>query len=138
MQKLLLEVSPVPARARAAQVQLQPGADTELSYTPVYAVPTPNHVPGVIGKAVPMSRFANEMPALLAGNCAHLTQQLTNQTPDLADFIVCPIAGKSHRLIGLLLLSWDRGDLTPANFDSAIAATKQAAIDIAAIWAGGG
>jgi hypothetical protein len=72
----------------------------------------------------------------LTGNCAHLTQQLTNQTPELSDFIVCPIPGKSHRLVGLLLLSWDQSDPTPANFASAIAATKQAGTDIASIWAG--
>jgi PAS domain S-box-containing protein len=136
MQRLLLEVTPTPARARAAQVQMQPGTDAELGYTPIYSVATSNHNPGVIGRESSISRFADEMPALLNGNCAHLNQQLTNQTPNLSDFIVCPMIGKSHRLIGLLLLSWDQGDQTPANFDPAIAATRQAAIDIAAIWTG--
>ena len=83
-----------------------------------------------------MSRFTNEMPVLWSGNCVHLTEQLTNQTPDASDFIVCPIAGRSHRLVGLLFLSWDQGDPVPANFDAAIDATRQAAIDIAAIWTG--
>jgi PAS domain S-box-containing protein len=136
MRSLLFELSPSPARVRAATVQLQPGTDLGLSYAAAYAVAAPNHNPGLIGKAEPMSRFSNEMSMLSTGNCVHLTQQLTNQTPEASDFIVCPIAGRSHRLIGLLFVSWDRGDPAPANFDSASAATQQAAIDIAAIWTG--
>jgi PAS domain S-box-containing protein len=136
MLSLLLEVSPTPARVRAAKVQLQPGPDLGLGYTSAYAVAAPNHNPGLVGKETPLSRFSNEMPVLTTGNCVHLTQQLTNQTPDVSDFIVCPIVGKPHRLIGLLFVSWDRRDPAPANFDSASAATKQAATDIAAIWTG--
>jgi PAS domain S-box-containing protein len=136
IQNLLLEVNPIPARVRAATVQLRPGTDLELGYTSAYAVAAPNHTPGVIGKEQPMSRFSNEMPVLSTGNCVHLTEQVTNQTPDASDFIVCPIAGRSHRLLGLMFLSWDRGDPVPANFDAAIAATRQAGIDVAAIWTG--
>ena len=136
MQTLLLEVSPVPARVRAATVQLQAGTGLGLSYTSAYAVAAPNHKPGPHRQGGVLSRFANEMAVLASGNCVHLTQQLTNETPDASDFIVCPIAGTSHRLIGLLFMSWDRGDPVPANFDSALAATKQAAMDISAIWTG--
>jgi PAS domain S-box-containing protein len=136
MQNLLLEVHPTPARVRAAKVQFPPGTDAGLGYVSEFAVAAPNHSPGIIGMEQPMSRFSNEMPVLSTGNCAHLTEQLTNQTPDASAFIVCPIAGKSHRLIGLLFMSWDRGDPAPTNFDAAIAATRQAGLDIAAIWAG--
>lgn len=136
MQSLLLEVSPIPARIRAATVQLQPGTGSGLSYTSAYAVAAPNHSPGIIGREELLSRFSNEMPVFSTGHCAHLTQQLTNQTPDLSDFIVCPIVGKPRRLIGLLFTSWDRGDPVPANFDLAFAATMRAATDIAAIWTG--
>ena len=126
----------MPARVRAATVRLQPGTGLGLSYTSTYAVAALNHDPGPIGKEELLSRFATEMPLLSTGNCAHLIQQRTNQTPDVSDLVVCPIAGRSLRLIGLLFMSWDRGDPVPANFDSALAATKQAAMDIAAIWAG--
>ena len=136
MQSLLLEVSPTPARVRAATVRLQPGTGLGLSYTSTYAVAALNHDPGPIGNEELLSRFATEMPLLSTGNCAHLIQQRTNQTPDVSDLVVCPIAGRSLRLIGLLFMSWDRGDPVPANFDSALAATKLAAMDIAAIWAG--
>jgi PAS domain S-box-containing protein len=136
MKSLLLEVNPVPARVRAATVQLQAGAGLGLSYTPVYAVAAPKHGPGLIGKEELLSRFANETAVLASGNCVHLTQQPTNDTPEVSDFIVCPIAGTSHRLIGLLFMSWDHGDPAPASFDLALAATKQAAMDISAIWTG--
>jgi hypothetical protein len=57
-----------------------------------------------------------------------------DQTTEVSDFIVCPVTEKT-RLIGLLSISWDPGDKLPANFDAALAATKQAGSDIAAIWA---
>ena len=136
MKSLLLEVSPVPARVSAATVQLQAGTGLGLSYTSVYAVAAPKHNPGLIGKEELLSRFANETAVLASGNCVHLTQQLANETPDVSDFILCPIAGTSHRLIGLLFMSWDHGDPAPASFDLALAATKQAATDISAIWTG--
>jgi PAS domain S-box-containing protein len=136
IQSLLLQVSPIPARVRAAKVQLQPGTDLGLSYITMNAIGAPNHDPGLIGKEELLSRFSNEMPMLATGNCVHLAQQLTYQTPTVSDSIVCPIAGKSHRLIGLLFMSWDQGDPVPVSFDAAIAATKQAAMDIAAIWTG--
>src|SRR6185503_631694 len=112
------------------------GTDTGLDYVSVFAVAAPNHSPGIIGREQPMSRFSNEMPVLSTGNCVHLTEQVTNQTPDVSAYVLCPIAGKSHRLLGLLFMSWDRGDPAPANFDAAVAATRQAGMDIAAIWAG--
>jgi PAS domain S-box-containing protein len=136
MKSLLLEVSPVPARVSAATVQLQAGTGLGLSYTSAYAVAAPKHSPGLLGKEEFLSRFANETAVLASGNCVRLTQQLANETPDVSDFILCPIAGTSHRLIGLLFMSWDRGDPVPASFDSALAATKQAATDISAIWTG--
>ena len=117
MQTLLFEANPLPARVRAAKVQLQTGADAGLSYTTAFAVAAPNHKPGLVGEDAPMSRFANEMSAFVTGNCVHLTHPLTEQTPDATDIITCPIAGKSHRLIGLLFMSWDRGDPVPANFE---------------------
>ena len=115
---------------------MQAGAGLGLSYTPIYAVAAPKHGPGLIGKEELLSRFANETAMLASGNCVHLTQQPTNDTPEVSDFIVCPIAGTSHRLIGLLFMSWDHGDPAPASFDLALAATKQAAMDISAIWTG--
>jgi len=130
MQALLDEIEPVPARVRAAKIQ--PG-DLGLAYTVIYAVAAPDHQPGVIGKDQLLSRFGTEIATLSAGNCAHLTHRLMDQTTEVSDFIVCPIAEKT-RLIGLLSISWDPGDKLPADFDAALAATKQAGSDIAAIW----
>jgi len=135
MLSLLAEV-PGAARARAAKVQNQGDTDAAFTFTPTYAVAAPNHSPGIIGKAVPMSRFAGEMAAFSAGDCVRFTQQQSDQVPPVSNFITCPIATTSHRLIGLLFLSWDLGDPVPANFDRATAATRQAALDIAAIWSG--
>jgi PAS domain S-box-containing protein len=131
MQALLDEIEPMPARVRAARIQ--PG-DLGLAYTVIYAVAAPDHQPGVIGKDQLLSRFGTEIAALSAGNCAHLTHRLMDQTTEVSDFIVCPVTEKT-RLIGLLSISWDPADKLPANFDAALAATKQAGSDIAAIWA---
>jgi PAS domain S-box-containing protein len=136
MQTLLLEVNPTPARVRVAKVQLQQGTNTGLTFTSAYAAASPNHKPGVLGKEEALSRFANELPALTTGNCVHMTEQVTNQVPDVSDYVLCPIAGTSHRLVGLLFTSWDRDDAIPADFDAAIAASRQAAIDLAALWNG--
>lgn len=131
MQALLDEVTPMPARARAARIQ--PG-DLGPIYTVVYATSAPGHQPGIVGKDQLLSRFGAEIAVLSAGNCAHLPHRLMDQTTEVSDFIVCPIADKT-RLIGLLSISWDPGDKLPADFDAAVAATKQAGSDIAAIWA---
>jgi PAS domain S-box-containing protein len=128
---LLDEVKPTPARVRAAKIQ--PG-DLGLVYTVIYATTAPDHQPGIIGKSQLLSRFGPEIGALSTGNCAHLTHRLLDQTVEVSDFIVCPIAEKTQ-LVGLLTMSWDRGDTVPVNFDAAMAATKQAGSDIAAVWA---
>ncbi|HTI81222.1 MAG TPA: PAS domain S-box protein [Acetobacteraceae bacterium] len=131
MHALLDEVKPTPARVRAAKIQ--PG-DLGPVYTVIYATTAPDHQPGIIGKEQLLSRFGPEIAALSTGNCAHLTHRLLDQTVEVSDFIVCPIAEKT-RLVGLLTMGWDRGDAVPTDFAAATAAAKQAGSDIAAIWA---
>ena len=114
MKSLLLEVSPVPARVSAATVQLQAGTGLGLTYTSAYAVAAPRHSPGLIGKEELLSRFPMKPPCSRPATAFAWTQQLANETPDVSDFILCPITGTSHRLIGLLFISWDPAIPRPA------------------------
>lgn len=132
MHALLDDVKPTPARIRAAKIQ---SGELGPVYTAIYATAAPGHQPGIIGKDQLLSRFGSEIATLSAGNCAHLTHRLLDQTVEVSDLIVCPIAEKK-RLIGLLTMSWDQGDQVPADLDAVMAETKQAGSDIAAIWAG--
>jgi PAS domain S-box-containing protein len=131
MQTLLNEVKPMPARIRAAEIR---SGDFGAVYTTLYAIAAPDHQPGDIGKDQLLSRYGAEIASLSAGNCAALTHHLVDQTREVSAFIVCPIAQKG-RLFGLLSVSWDQDDKVPANLDAALAATKQAGVDIGAIWA---
>jgi hypothetical protein len=135
MRSLLTAITPTAARVRVSRLHRQPVTGGVLGYKGNYAIASPNHNLGIIGNDVPLTAFANELTVLLAGNCTLLTQQVVNQIPERSATIVCPIAGNAHRPVGLLNLSWDKGDPVPENFAPAMAAAKQAALDIAGIWA---
>ncbi len=134
MQSLLLKVTPSAARVRVATLQRQPGTGVALSYIGTYAIASADHNPGPIASVAPITAFANVLPELVVGRCVHLTRQIINQAPERSDVVLCPILGNDHWPIGLLAMSWDKGDPVPANFDAAMAAAKQASVDIAAIW----
>jgi PAS domain S-box-containing protein len=130
MQALLYEVKPTPARVQAARLQLS-NSNLGPGYTITYAIAAPNHDPGIIGEAQLLSRYASELTELSTGNCVHPP----SKTQD-TDLVICPIAGRSG-LLGLLFMSWDRGEGVPANFEAASAALKRAGSDIATIWFNG-
>jgi PAS domain S-box-containing protein len=129
MQTLLREVTPTPARVQAARVN-QSITNLGLGYTITYAVAAPNHDPGIVGREHLLSQFANGIDALSAGNCVRPPPK--TETPE-GDSIICPIIGHVG-LLGLLFLSWDKGDAMPVNFDAPLAVLKRAGSDIASIW----
>lgn len=135
MRNLLSEVFPTPARVRLGLIQTRPGTNVMSGYTISYAVATPNHPVGVIGKELPLSLLSNQLAMLTSGNCVHGARATNDETLNLADEVICPITNAARHMQGILSVSWDHDDPVPANFDAAAASTKKAAADIAVIWA---
>jgi PAS domain S-box-containing protein len=136
MRSLLAEVNPGAARVCVGTLQNHQGISVMASFTMTYGIAAPGHALGIMGKALPVSVYSDELDTLSADNCAHDRQQRYDDILMASDVIVCPIIGRARQMLGFLFLSWDRGDPVPDNFDPAMAATKQAATDIARIWTG--